>query len=128
MDSNQQNTSEPSPNTPDWVSIPIKRFDKIISPTVLSFDPYLVIRVDDFDAHDANKPVTFLAVDLRDNNVQIAELPNSGFFYDRKLSKIPPYTFTKYGENQIIRFGRTAPNAPLISLITIESFQRISIY
>ena len=64
---------------------------------------------------------TLLAVDLRDNSVQEFETPeNLAYSFEN-------YSFTKYKNNQIIKFGGSRCRNVLdrLFLITIESFQRI---
>lgn len=72
-----------------------------------------------------DKDVTLLAVDLRDNSVQETQIHDRSFFYDDSKVEHSPYTLNKYGDNQIIRYGMTETKAPLLSLLTIESFERI---
>ena len=62
-----------------------------------------------------------LAFDLRDHSLQEAKLDQSIF------ANLKDFTFIKYKENQIIRFGgwkeKTNAFGPTVR-ITIESFQR----
>ncbi len=60
----------------------------------------------------------FLAVDMRDDSVQEIPIHDESWRYG--------YSLTKYNENQIIKLGRGGEDGKAtISLVTIESFQRI---
>lgn len=78
--------------------------------------------MDEEPEDDKLKPVTLLAVDLRDNSVQEVEIHDKSWISDTQGGSS---TITKYKENQIIKFGKIKRSKVLISLITIESFQRI---
>ena len=63
-----------------------------------------------------------LAVDLRDNSVQEAEMPASILYSHQD------FTFTKYKDNQIIKFGGMDEQEREVGImirITVESFKRI---
>jgi len=76
---------------------------------------------DDYSGED--EPATLLAVDLRDNTVQEAKIKGS----ESMFNYIEKYTFTKYKDNQIIKFGGEMNSRALDTLIriTVKSFQRI---
>ncbi len=104
------------------------------------FDGYIVIILNDFHADDGygtvmnpktgpNSPLTLLAVDLRDNSIQEAQIHDPSFFFEPGFGEAAdnqPYTLSKYGDNQILRYGvgENGKSSPF-SLLTIESFQRI---
>ncbi len=105
------------------------------------FDTYIVMILNDFlvktsDDDDeiretyelrGGDDVTLLAVDLRDNSVQEVQIHDRLFFFDEKRNESPSYTLTKYGDNQIIKYGLVRIDQPLMTLITIESFYRIDL-
>ena len=66
-----------------------------------------------------HEPAMILAVDLRDNSVKEHDMDD--FYYHEE------YSFTKYKNNQIIKFGGIKDGVVLndILWITIRSFRRI---
>ncbi len=130
---------------PDWTSFILKRSVRAKPLATMLFDTYIVMVVDDFlvkmpkqndyeDSDDEERAtyelrdgddVTLLAVDLRDYSVQEVQIHDRSFFFDEKRNGAPNYTLTKYGDNQIIKYGMVKRNLPILSLITIESFYRI---
>ncbi len=88
---------------------------------------HIDIRLGDYDyedySSDDDEPATLLAFNLEDHTVQEVEMDSKIFGYYENY-----YTFLKYGENQIIKYGN--PYDPYgygiaqIGCITIESFKR----
>lgn len=102
----------------------LKNFkDSVKDPRVLRFDHYLVIKVEEYESGDDDepKPVTLLVVDMRDHSVQDVQINDEGWL--QYINE--DYSLTKYKENQMIKFGKTRDGETVLSLITIESFQRI---
>jgi len=67
------------------------------------------------------EPAVLIAVNLRDSSIQEARVPAHLFLYHQS------YTFTKYKDDQIIKFGGRRNNglvAQPIVRITVTSFQR----
>jgi len=73
-----------------------------------------------YESDPESEPAILLAVDLRDSSVQEARVPAHLFFYHEG------YTFTKYKDNQIIKFGGRKSGGMVNSMarITVTSFQR----
>ena len=67
--------------------------------------------------------MVFLAVDMRDDSVQEITIQDESWCFDHSWEE--KYSLTKYNENQIIKFGKAKSGKITLSLITIESFQRI---
>jgi len=122
-----------------WITLPLKRLKIKLgySPAVI-IDHYLIVFVhqyvsdkppkDDPEEDEFNKlefiskACFVLAVDLRDNSIQKAEL---GETFDEHYD----YTLTKYKDNQFILFGGTIGSTNLGSVfkITVESFEPFSV-
>ena len=111
---------------PNWTSVTIERHRETKIAKTMLFDPYVVMFVYQEGAEEVDP--TLLLVDLRDNSVQETKISDKSLSYiPRSTSdESPPYSLTKYGENQILRYGWSKnENTPLLSLLTIESYQRI---
>jgi len=89
-----------------------------------------VIKLDeDLEREDTRKSETvFLAVDMRDQSVQEVRMNHESWFYQSQYGAKDLYSLTKYKDNQIIKFGKINKGKLGMSLITIESFQRIFFY
>jgi len=90
---------------------------------------YLVVliheqhNVDDFIFSRKYEPTTVLVVDLRENRVQTAKIKGDRINVENKS-----YTLTKYGENQLIRYGgQSVDKSTSLTRITITSFERLTI-
>ncbi len=75
-----------------------------------------ILSVSHWDPEYKELPTTLLAFDLRDNSIQEVKLDESLF------PGMQDCTYTKYKDNQIIKFGGQANQ---MVRITIESFERI---
>ncbi len=120
------NSSVTEKLSPQWTNFPLKQLQgkAKYSPTVL-MDHYLIAVVHESkskeDPESLDKKVFLLAVDLRDNSIQEAQVPDSMF------NNEVGYTLTKYKDNQIIKFGGVRcgrPHGDVIQM-TIKSFKRI---
>jgi len=78
-------------------------------------------RGDDYDSYE-DEPATLFAFNLLDHSIQQAEIDSSHFGYQEGY-----YSFLRYGENQIIKYGGTSSKYSPSSFvnITVESFERI---
>jgi len=89
-----------------------------------------VIKLDeDVEKNDDRDAATvFFAVDMRDQSVQEVRINNESWAYKAGVSHGSEYlcSLTKYKENQMIKYGPIDNGRFAMSLITIESFQRIS--
>jgi len=129
-------------NPPSWTSITLRGGHEIQPLATMLFDNYIVIILNEFHADDGygtvmnpkigpNSPLTLLAVDLRDNSLQEAQIHDPSFFFEPSggayysTAGNLPYTLSKYGDNQILRYGVAGEGKSPFSLLTIESFQRI---
>ncbi len=153
MDRNEQDsTIEESPiNLPSLTSFAFGNSFKLTPLTTMLFDSYIVMILNDFhdmklDWHSnrvsqlkrgirLDSALTLLAVNLRDNSVQKTQIHDGSFLFKpieigrrHKGSNLLPYTLTKYGDNQILRYGVVRKGASHFSLLTIESFQRIPLF
>ncbi len=77
---------------------------------------------DEEDSEEISAQSTLLAVDLRDYRIQKAKIPQDMFCL------IEEFTFTKYKDNQIIKFGGKKDGASIGALIqiTVKSFERMT--
>jgi len=141
MISNKMTTSQstkfqgiPQSKIPTWTHFPIKpQKQNVYQSSAVLMDHYLVVVVHEFsydeDHRDSgfdsenHRPATLLAVDLRDNSIQEAELPESMFYYHED------YIFTRWGDNKIVKFGGEKNDRRLGTLVvvTITSFEAFSI-
>jgi len=123
-----------------WITLPLKRLliELRDSPAVI-IDHYLIVFVhqvssrdppeDDPEEDEFNKLEVIsntcfvLAVDLRDNSIQKAELGET-------FGELMDYTLTKYKDNQIIKFGGGYSRHyryGSVFKITVESFEPFSV-
>ena len=91
---------------------------------------YLIILVQDESEHprqrerdynsEGDDPASLLAFDLEDHSVQEAKINVDLFSYQNS------YTFTKYGENQILQYysGENGAYDKSFVCITVESLKR----
>ena len=70
------------------------------------------------DDSDGEDPASLLAFDLLDHSVQEAEIDVHLFAAQED------YNFTKYGENQILKYDSENPAPESFICITVESFMR----
>ncbi len=123
---------------PNWTMVPLTHSDHPLkNPTVLIFDHYLIIKLhynekegdskqeDVYSNPEGRKPVRLLIVDLSDDSVQEVSIKDQSWLFDQWKFDEAPYSLTKYGDNQIVKFGKTEENKTVLSLITIESLKRI---
>ncbi len=116
-------------NLPSWNHFSLKDLKHGIGQTsTVLINHFLVILVHDsceddpdFAIESKYKPTTLLSIDLQDNSIQEAEVPHTLF------ERHSHYSFSKYKDNQIIKFGgkEYGRNLDLMVRITIQSFDRI---
>ncbi len=108
---------------PAWTPFVLRTSEK--SPNgqrALVFDNYLVIKLDYDPKEENNQCPQVLVVDMIDNSVQDMQINDESWIFDSWRSQ---NSWTKYKDNQIIKFGKVKGGKMVMNLITIESFQRI---
>jgi len=114
-------------SSPEWAHFPLRAqlYEPRYSPVVL-IDHYLIVLVHDYESDEEemlvdHEPAVLLAVNLHDKSVQKAKIPLSMFICQSD------YSFTKYQDNQIIKYGGRQGEKVLGNLvqITVQSFDRI---
>ncbi len=102
-----------------WLPLFLNKTLKDRSPiSQASFGHYMI-----FHKQNSDKSSDLFAFDIRDNSIQEANLNGSA------LSHLDWFTFTKYKENQIIKFGyhkndQRNTTTGVMERIIIESFKR----
>ena len=123
-------------NPLSWFNLTLKDIKTRYESSAVLMGHYLIILVHDESLEENDEPVhpeitnesdpekepaVLIAVNLRDSSIQEARVPAHLFFYHQS------YTFTKYKDDQIIKFGGRRNNglvAQPIVRITVTSFQR----
>jgi len=106
-----------------WDKFSIKDSNMPLKQRSVIMDNYLIV----FNSAISKDISIILAIDLRDGNIQKAEIGINAF-KDAFIEDAKNYTYAKYNENQIIVFGYSFRDvfkpSPQMFRMTITSFQR----